>query len=76
VTPAERKAVGYLIRQASDLFAAGAGNASIWSKRDHMRESIAQPVEEAMALFDAECYLAEILVAANQPQERNADDPH
>ena len=62
---AERKAVGYLIRQASDLYAATAGNKPVYLSRKHMREVIAQYVEERMALFSVDGYLAEILVAAN-----------
>ena len=65
MTPAERKAVGYLVRQSCDLFAATAGNSPVWDKRHHMREAIAQRVEESMALFGVDGYLAEVIVAAN-----------
>jgi len=72
VKPAERKAVGYLIRSASDLYAAGKGNAPIWDNRKHMREVIAQSVEEKMALFDVPGYLGELIVAANAPAEEES----
>jgi hypothetical protein len=72
MTPAERKAVGYLIRQACDLFAAGEGNRPIWERRKIMREAIAQPVEEAMAGFAVEGVLAETLIAANAPADPEA----
>ena len=65
MTPAERKAVGYLVRQACDMYAATAGNRPVWDGRQHMREAVAQRVEESMALFDVPGWLAEILVAAN-----------
>jgi hypothetical protein len=66
MTDPQRKVVGYLIRQACDHFAATAGNAPVWEKRKHMREAIAQHVEEQMALFGVEGYLAELLMAANR----------
>ena len=69
MTNAERKAVGYLIRQACDMFAATQGNRPIWERRKIMREAIAQPVEEGMAAFGVEGYLAEVLVAANKGSE-------
>jgi hypothetical protein len=68
MTTAERKAVGYLIRQASDLYAAGVGNKPVWEGREIMRESIAQYVEEKMPLFDSDGYMAEVLFAANGGQ--------
>jgi hypothetical protein len=68
MTDAERKAVGYLIRSAVDLAAATMGNKPIYPNRRHLREVVAQSVEEKMPLFDVPGYLAEVLVAANAPQ--------
>jgi hypothetical protein len=72
MTPAERRAVGYLIRGAVDLAAATMGNKPIYPNRSHLREVVAQKVEADMALFDVEGYLAEILVAANHPPAAGA----
>lgn len=58
MTPAERKAVGRMVRQGSDLFAATAGNRPVWESRDQMREKIAQFVEGHMALLDVPGVLA------------------
>lgn len=66
MTPQERKAIGVMVRQASDLYAATAGNTSVWSRRDHMREFIGQFVDEHMALLGDEKVLAEWLIAANR----------
>jgi hypothetical protein len=66
MTPQERKAVGAMVRQASDLYAAAAGNTPVWSKRDHMREFIGQFVDEHMALIGDPAVLAEWIIEANR----------
>jgi hypothetical protein len=69
MNPQERKAVGAMVRQASDLYAATAGNTPVWSKRDHMREFLGQFVDEHMALIGDppdEKVLAEWLIQANR----------
>jgi hypothetical protein len=69
MSPAERKAVGYLVRQACDLYAATMGSKPIWENRGQMREAIGQRIEAEMPLFESPGYLAEVLVAANQRAE-------
>jgi hypothetical protein len=64
VTPAERKAVGYIVRQACDLYAATMGDKPIYENREHMREYIGQHVDGEMPLLTGG-YLAEYVIAAN-----------
>jgi hypothetical protein len=65
VTDAERKAVGYIVRQACDLYAATMGNKPIYENRGHMREYIGQSVDAQVALLNVPGVLAEWLIAAN-----------
>lgn len=69
MTPQERKVVGAIARQASDLYAAGAGNNPVFPNRDHMREVIGQFVDERLALIGDppdEKMMAEWLIVANR----------
>lgn len=68
MTDAERKAVGYIVRQAVALTAATMGDKPIYSNRRHLAEDIGQRVDAQMALFGVEGALAEWVTAANQPK--------
>jgi hypothetical protein len=69
MTPAERKAIGYIVRQSCDLYAATMGDKPIWDNRHRMREGIGQRVDAEMALLDVPGSLAEWIVAANRMRE-------
>jgi hypothetical protein len=66
MTPAERKAVGRMVRLACDKVATAMGNAPIYPNRAKMREGVAQFVEQEMALLDTPGMLATWIIAANQ----------
>ena len=72
MTPAERKAVSYIVRMASDMYAATMDNQPIWDNRHRMREGIGQRVDAEMALLDSPGALAEWIVAANR-EKADAD---
>ena len=66
MTPAERKAVGYIVRLASDMYAATMGDKPIYENRHRMREDIGQRVDADIALLDVPGSLAEWVIAANR----------
>jgi hypothetical protein len=68
MTGAERKAVGYIVRLASDLYAATMGNAPIYDNRTQMREAIGQSVDADIASLNQAEVLADWVVAANQKE--------
>jgi hypothetical protein len=67
MTDAERKAVVYIVRLATDMVVATLGNTPVWDARDRLREGISQRVAGEIALLNSPGALAEWVIAANSP---------
>ena len=73
------KIAGEIARQAAAHYAATAGNARVWDRRDLMIEQIGQSVEADIASIegDSDASIAvrgEWLALANRRRNRRADD--